>query len=97
MLCRAKFIVRRDRDAANPPRRDPLRPNPRPHIVVFVWDGFAPSGFWGVAYDDSDEIMLPPSRRSAQWKKRAASTQFACGFGVKPLWDHYDFYSSPCE
>jgi hypothetical protein len=51
--------------------------NQGPRLMIFAWGGFVIGH--AAVYDESDEIMLPPSERSAAWNKRAAGTELECG------------------
>ena len=44
----------------------------------------------GYVYDESDEVLLPPERRSIQWKARAGNTELVCpGSTVRPFLTGY--------
>lgn len=45
-------------------------------LVVRCTDGFGGLSF-GVAYDETDEILLPPGQQSEAWKARARGTELA--------------------
>lgn len=70
-------------------------PAHEPRLVIINRGGLV-TGTSGYVYDESDEIMLPPTRQSALWKKRADSTELACGYGAEPLWDHFYAASFAC-
>jgi hypothetical protein len=72
-----------------------LPANVRPRVVVFDWGGMVWSSR-GVVYDESDQVALPPGRRSAAWLAQTSHTELACGYGVQPLWAHYYLASFPC-
>jgi hypothetical protein len=68
----------------------------RPRVAVFDWGGMVWASF-GVVYDESDQVALPPGRRSADWLERASHSELSCeGYGARPLWDHYYLVSFPC-
>jgi hypothetical protein len=59
----------------------------------FNWGGmlFASRG---VVYDESDQILMPRSQRSAAWVARIKDTDLMCGdesfaIDAERLWDHY--------
>ncbi len=56
-----------------------------PKLLVFNNGGM----LWasaGYVYDENDEVLLPPERRSIQWKVRAGNTELACpGSAVRPF------------
>jgi len=62
-----------------------LPSNYGPKLVVFNTGGMTwASG--GYVYDDSDEVLLPIGRQSANWLDRASKTELACqGYSVRPF------------
>jgi hypothetical protein len=46
-------------------------------LVIRCTDGFGGLSF-GVAYDETDEILLPPGHQSEAWKARAQGTELGC-------------------
>lgn len=74
-----------------------LPPDGRPRLAVFSW-GDSMSHSPGLVYDESDEIILPPGKRSVRWLTDPKLVQVTCGgdFGVQTLWSHYYLVSSPC-
>jgi hypothetical protein len=63
--------------------------NDGPRLAVFTMDGFL-SMSSGVAFDESDEIILPAGKQTDAWKVRAAHTEFSTGdFVAKRLIGHY--------
>lgn len=67
-----------------------------PRLAVFDWGGMTWASF-GVVYDETDQVSLPPRRQSADWLERASRSELSCkGYGVQPLWDHYYLVSFPC-
>ena len=66
-----------------------LPSNDGPRLAVFTMDGFI-SMSSGVAFDESDEIGLPPGQQTDAWKVRAADTELSAGdFVAKRLIGHY--------
>jgi hypothetical protein len=65
------------------------RLNGSPKLAVF------PRGGWlsmseGIVYDESDEILLAPEARSANWKAQTSTTEVSCGLGdVRHLTGHF--------
>jgi hypothetical protein len=51
-----------------------------PRLAVFPWGGWAGLGERVMVYDESDEILLEESKRSAARKKRIERTDLACRF-----------------
>jgi hypothetical protein len=67
-----------------------------PRVAVFDWGGMSFASR-GVVYDETDQVSLPPERRSAEWGEQASHSELACGgVGVRKLWDHYYLASFPC-
>jgi hypothetical protein len=67
-----------------------------PRLAVFDWGGMVWASF-GVVYDETDQVSLPPDRQSAKWRERASRTALSCeGYDARPLWDHYYLVSFPC-
>jgi len=67
-----------------------------PRLAVFNWGGMVWASF-GVVYDETDQVSLPPDRQSADWRNRASHTELSCeGYGAQPLWDHYYLVSFAC-
>ncbi|MBS0457221.1 MAG: hypothetical protein JSS44_07840 [Proteobacteria bacterium] len=54
------------------------RVNGQPKLLVWDTDGMIGAGR-GYVYDESDELDLPPSRRSSAWIERADKTELSCG------------------
>ena len=66
-----------------------VRMNDGPRLAVFMMNGFI-SMSSGVAFDESDEIILPAGKQTDAWKVRAAHTEFSTGdFVAKRLIGHY--------
>jgi hypothetical protein len=66
-----------------------------PRFVLWQWGGFVVGH--GVVYDESDELRLPLSERSAAWKKRVENTEIgACGVWGTPLGDHFYLVRTGC-
>ena len=67
-----------------------------PKLVVINWGGM----IWasnGVVYDESDEVVLPPSRRSLGWTTRAGTTELSCeGYSITPMGSHFYLADFPC-
>jgi hypothetical protein len=68
---------------------------PKDHVrfAEVNWGGLL-FGSDGVVYDETDEIGMPKSRRSAAWQARARDTDLMCHTSdlvgpVTPLWGHY--------
>ncbi|MBB6252781.1 hypothetical protein [Nitrospirillum iridis] len=62
-----------------------------PKLMVVGWGGFIVAST-SLVYDESDEVTLPPERRSATWKARAEHTDLACPYGYEvrtPLDNHF--------
>lgn len=58
--------------------------NGEPRLVVVNFGGM----IWasrGVVYDESDEIMLDPSKQSFRWKTQAEQSELACGYFARPI------------
>ena len=69
---------------------DAVPPNGNPRLMVFNLGGM----LWasrGYVYDESDEVMLVESKRSAGWKERASETELACGYHAEPFPGHLSF------
>ena len=67
-----------------------------PRLALFDWGGTAWASF-GVVYDESDQVSLPPGRQSADWLEEASHSELSCeGYGVQPLWGHYYLASFAC-
>lgn len=45
----------------------------------------------GFVYDESDEVVLASSLRSASWKVRADKTELNCGYYAEPFPGHFSF------
>jgi hypothetical protein len=60
----------------------------RPVTVVFLWGGFL-SSWYGVIYDEADEIAKPANGRSNGWKHRDIGALLSCSEGYKSLGNHY--------
>jgi hypothetical protein len=77
------------REISNLPHQD------GPRIATFVWrdlNGFGLAlGYEFLVYDESDEIALPPEKRSAVWKKNAGSDLECKLTGVYHAFGHYYF------
>jgi hypothetical protein len=68
---------------------DALASDAGPRIVTIETDSALLMSH-GIAYDDSDEIMLAPERRSASWTAHARTSRFAMEcWGVRHLIGHY--------
>ncbi|MEE3624651.1 hypothetical protein UCD39_11700 [Nitrospirillum sp. BR 11752] len=52
-----------------------------PKLALFIWGDWLTTSF-GVVYDESDEVALPPERRSDAWTSRANQTLLTCGYSV---------------
>jgi hypothetical protein len=67
-----------------------------PRLAVFNWGGMVWASY-GLVYDESDEVALPPGRQSAAWRSNPNLGELSCGgFGVERLWSHYYLASFPC-
>ena len=58
-------------------------------LAVFPWGGFAGLADRVMVYDESGEVLLDESQRSAAWKKRAEKTDLACKFMAFPMEGHF--------
>jgi hypothetical protein len=87
------FVVARpyyDRVIASLPAAD------EPRLAVFSWGGMSFASR-GLVYDESDEVALPPGRRSAAWIANSHRAELACdGYSVRPLWSHFYLASFSC-
>ena len=66
-----------------------LNPDDGPRWAVFPWGGWAGLGERVMVYDESDEILLEDSKRSAAWKKRSERTDLVCRFVAVPQEGHF--------
>ena len=66
-----------------------LNPDDGPRLAVFPWGGWAGLGERVMVYDESDEILLDESKRSAAWKRRIERTDLACRFVAVPQEGHF--------
>lgn len=66
-----------------------LNPDDGPRLAVFPWGGWAGLGERVMVYDESDEILLEESKRSAAWKKRSERTDLVCRFVAVPHEGHF--------
>jgi hypothetical protein len=65
-------------------------PDGKPRLLVFNRGGM----IWasrGYVYDESDEVALASSLRSASWKVRADQTELSCGYYAEPFPGHFSF------
>jgi hypothetical protein len=60
----------------------------KPVLVTFAWGGLG-SGWFGVAYDATDEIANPVQERSASWKARDVGSLLCCSYVAARLGGHY--------
>lgn len=65
--------------AATP--RSPFR------LAIFDWGGLGVSH--GVVYDESDQVLLPPSKRAQEWRARAVGTPLECGVSGYAVEAHF--------
>ncbi len=65
-----------------------------PRLIIFAWGGFVVGH--AAVYDESGEIMLPASERSAAWNKRAEGTELACGVWGEPVGGHFYIVRTGC-
>jgi apolipoprotein N-acyltransferase len=58
--------------------------NGEPKLLTFNLGGmiWASRGF---VYDESDQVLLQPSRQSPDWKVRAQESELGCGYGAIPM------------
>jgi len=66
-----------------------LNPDDGPRLAVFPWGGWGGLGERVMVYDESDEILLEDSKRSAAWKKRIERTDLVCSFVAVPQEGHF--------
>ncbi len=67
-----------------------IPPDGKPRLLVFNRGGM----IWasrGYVYDESDEVGLASSLRSATWKMRADQTELSCGYYAEPFPGHFPF------
>lgn len=64
-----------------------------PTIAVLAIDGFG-SMTSGIAYDPTDEILLPPAQRSLAWRAVGDETELAIdGLEARPIiWHYYAWF-----
>jgi len=75
-----------------------------PIVLVFLWGGFL-SGWHGVVYDTTDQIILAPRERNAAWQGSDFGGILGCSKAYRTLGGHYylargDYVQSgspPCE
>lgn len=58
-----------------------------PRLLVFSRGGMSWSSR-GFVYDESDQILEPPSMQSVGWKARASASELSCGYMAQPLMPH---------
>ncbi|MDZ5650488.1 hypothetical protein [Nitrospirillum sp. BR 11828] len=51
-----------------------------PKLLTVDWGGFLTAST-SLVYDESDEMALPPERRSTAWRARAQQTILSCAYG----------------
>ena len=66
-----------------------LKADDGPRLAVFIWGGWGGIGESLMVYDESDEIILDESERSAAWKKRIQHTDLTCRFAAFPMEGHF--------
>ncbi|HVJ52589.1 MAG TPA: hypothetical protein VM689_09020 [Aliidongia sp.] len=59
-----------------------------PVTIIFAWGGFG-SSWYGVVYDEADEIIKPARERSIEWKHRPIGVQLSCSGTSTSLGGHY--------
>jgi hypothetical protein len=59
-----------------------------PITVVFEWGGIG-SVWFGIVYDEGDEIIKPAPERSPQWKNRTIGRVLSCSGSNRALGGHY--------
>jgi hypothetical protein len=68
----------------------------QPRLIVWNWGGMIWSSK-GVIYDESDEIALPVTSQSADWKSRASGSELVCGdYSFEALGNHFYLTYFPC-
>jgi hypothetical protein len=68
----------------------------QPKLAVFDWGGMVWAST-GVVYDESDQLMLPPQKRTSDWVARASTTELACGgYRATPVARHFYIVDFPC-
>ena len=65
-------------------RRLEALPNDGRKLAMFDLGGMIWAGR-GILYDETDEVMLPTEKQSADWKARAQNTELFCGAATRPL------------
>jgi hypothetical protein len=71
-------------------------PPEKSRFKVFYWHSWFLNSL-EVVYDESDEITLPPDRRSADWMKKAEATDAVCEIvGYTAMGSHFYLVSFAC-
>jgi hypothetical protein len=60
-----------------------------PRFASFPWGGWAGLALRSMIFDESDEILLDDSKRSAAWKKRVAGSELTCHFMAEHMEGHF--------
>lgn len=71
-------------------------PAEKPRFKVFYWNSWFLSST-EVVYDESDEFTLPPESRSAEWMKKAETTDAVCPIiGYTSMGSHFYLVTFGC-